>query len=176
MNGQAVSGLVWIQRVRDSKDLVTAAFTQKHLARLGHPDAQKFVSPQMVKLVALAIGSFMDANGVARVGVPTLQQRFKLTPQTVRLAVRVLVGAGWLHVTPGGGAKNTNVYTARIPPWAEFYKSGCRDTPFDPVTGCSAFESGRTDTTKKVEEEPRLRGREGSNYTQAVGEGTTRQP
>src|SRR5437016_4826474 len=126
-SGQTVSGLDWMHAVRDSGDLVTAAFAQKHLARLGHSDAQKFVSPQMVKLVALAIGSFMDSKGIARVGVPTLQQRFRLTPQTVRLAVRVIAKAGWLHVTPGGGAKNTNVYVARIPAHAEFYKSGCRD-------------------------------------------------
>jgi hypothetical protein len=150
--------------VRDSKDLVTAAFAQKHLARLGHADSQKFVSPQMVKFVAFAIGSFMNKEGIARVGVPTLQERFRLTPQTVRLAVRVIAAAGWWRVTPGGGAKNTNVYTAQIPAHAEFYKTGCRDTPFDkPVTGVSAPETGCTDATKRFEVENPPGGKEPSH-------------
>jgi hypothetical protein len=165
----SISGLDWIHKVRDSKDLIVKANAVKY-RRDKFGESVKYVAPQTVKAVALAIGSFMDQTGVARVGVPTLCDRFRFSPLTVRCAVRVIAAAGWLAVEPGGGAGNTNVYRACIPASAEFLKSGCRDTASEAETGFSGSESGRPVTTKKVEEELRLRGREGSN-TQLVGEG-----
>ena len=170
----AVSGLKWIQAVRDSEDIVLAAKAIRYRRdRFADPDAPKYVAPQTVKLVALAIGSFMDAEGVARVSYETLRQRFKFSPVTARAAVFLLIRTGWLVVEPGGGAGHTNRYLAQIPRSAWFYKSGCAETASERGTSHWESKSGLPATTKKVEEELRLGGEEEGTHTQVVGEETS---
>jgi hypothetical protein len=125
VSGKNVSGLVWMQRVRDSKDINIAALAIKYRRdKLGDADA-RYVKAATVKHVAFAFASFMNADGVCEVGYATLKRRLGLSPQTVRRACLLLVQAGWLLVEPGGsGARDTNVYRARIPAHAEYYKNG----------------------------------------------------
>jgi len=119
-----------------------------------------------VKLVAFAYGLFMDAKGVARVGVSTVCKRIGLSAKTVRAAKVVIAEAGWWKVEPGGGAGNTDVVIAQIPRSATFYKSGDPVTSFwadlgygDPERGDLVPERGDLVARKRVEEKDRL-GRE----------------
>jgi hypothetical protein len=171
-----VSGLDWMHKVRDSKDLVIAAKARKHRRdRVGDPAAPKVVAPQTLKGVALTVGSWMNADGVAEVGIETICQRSKYTPPTVRNAIRLLAEHGWLAVEPGGGRGHTSRYLARVPSHAEFFKTGCPETPYDDGAdterGYPESKRGRSVTPKKVLEELRPRGREG-DHTHLVGEGT----
>jgi hypothetical protein len=172
-----VSGLDWTHKVRDSKDLVIAAKARKYRRDcLDDPAAPKVIAPQTLKGVALTIGAWMNAYGVAEVSIETICQRSKYTPPTVRNAIRLLVAEGWLSVEPGGGKGHVNRYLARLPAHAEFYKTGCRETPYseaaDRETGSSESQTGRPVTPKKRDEELRPRGGQGPKHTQLVGEGT----
>jgi hypothetical protein len=167
-----VSGLDWMHAVRDSKDIVIAALAVKYRRdKLGDLDV-RYVKPATVKHVALALASFMNGDGVCEVGYPTLKERLKLPPQTVRRACLLLVQAGWLLVEPGGsGARDTNVYSARIPHHAEFYKgrsvprgSASKRAPGDEKGPPGAPEEERRRTTAS-------KGK-GRDHTQLVGEGT----
>src|ERR1700730_16428875 len=128
MGGQRVSGLVWMQHVRDSSDLVSAAQVIKYRRDKFGDRTAKYVAPQTVKLVAFAIGTFMNREGVAFVSFQTLRKRIRVTPPTIRAALLVLVHADWLVVEPGRGAGNANRYIARVPHSARYYKSGCSET------------------------------------------------
>jgi hypothetical protein len=158
-----------MHHVRDSSDLIVKARAVKYRRDKFGQDVH-YVSPSMVKLVALAYGSFMDAEGFARVGVSTVCKRFGVSAKTVRAAKLVIAQAGWWRVEPGGGAGNTDIVIAQIPSSATYYKSGEPLTASWTETGDLVPETGDPVTPKKVEEEPPLRGRERSN-TQLVGEG-----
>jgi hypothetical protein len=163
VNGGPVSGLKWMQAVRDSSDIFDAAAVPKYRRdHLGDPEAPRYVKPQTVKFVALALGSFMNEKGVAEVGLETLHDRYGLAPRTVQRACVLLVTAGWLRVSPGGrGAKDVNVYTARIPANATYIKS--RRASRVPTTSRGPTSASPGPPKKAEEETPPRRGK-------AVGE------
>jgi hypothetical protein len=161
VTAKSVSSIDWIHAIRDSKDLVEAAEAQKHLGEIGHDDAVRYVRPQTVKHVALAYGSFMGRDGVARVGVATIAERFGLAPRTVQRARLLLASTGWLIVEPGGrGARDVCICRAQIPSTATYFKSRSASPGRSARAGSRSPgpASASPGPAKSGEEKPPLRG------------------
>ncbi len=72
--------------------------------------------PKSVRLVAFALATFMNPEGVARPALATLAARAGVARSTAGEAVARMIGDGWLErLDGGGGSRRATTYRATLP-------------------------------------------------------------